>query len=169
MAATVQFYQTTGAAPGLDTAQGTGSGSNDWDFKSLDAPGPIQPGEEITAGDFSTHAYIKARFGGTFTSITSVKYYASDLNLSGCGTGAYIIGSGILAANYSQPSSVSKSGTWNPIPTISNSGIDISTAALAAGTPGFTNYVGLQLKTNVSGALPGRSSFTSFTLTYTEI
>jgi hypothetical protein len=169
MAATVVFYQTNGAAPGVDTAQGTGNGSNDWDFKNVDTPGPAVLGEEITAGDFSYHVYVKAYFAGSFSSISNVKYYASNLNLTGAGTDAYIVASGVAAANYAQPSNVSRSGVWRGVPVYAASGIDIGTASLAAGTPGFTKYVALQLKTVVSNATPGVIGYTTFTLTYDEI
>ena len=169
MSASFQFYQTNGAAPGADTAQGTGTGSNDWDFKSADAAGPASAGEEIIAGDFSYHIYVKAKFGGSFTSITNVLYYASDVNLSGAGVGAYVLASGIEVGSYSTPSNSSMSGTWDTVPIVSTSGVDASTAALAGGATGFTDYVGLQLKTTTSGALAGLSSYTSFTLVYDEV
>ena len=103
MAATLQWYQTNGAAPGNDTPQSQTDGTNNWDFKSLDTVGPAIAGEEITAGSFSMHIYAKVRFTGSFSSIDNVAFYASVLNTSGFGTEAYIIASGIEFGNYAAP------------------------------------------------------------------
>lgn len=180
MAATFQFYQTHGAAPGTDQPQGVGQGSNDWDFKSNGNPGTVDSvtpaNDAITAGDFSYHVYAKVKFdqpatGTPFTSITNVKYYASVLNVSGYGPsgsdGAYILASG--TDTYAEPTATSQSGVWDVIPTLAASGVDISTAALAAGTAGFTNWVGLQLKTAASGAAAGFGGLTSFTVVWDEV
>jgi len=168
MAASIQFYQTNGTAPGSDTAQGTGGGSNDWDFKDIDTVGTSGSGEEIVAGDFSFHVYIKARFTGSFSSVDNVKYYASSLSLTGYGNDAYLIASGIPVANYADPTAASMSGTWDAIPVLAASGIDITTAGLIAGTAGYTDYVGLQLKTTISGAAAGTGGSTSFTMVWDE-
>ena len=175
MAARFQFYQSYGTSPGTDVAQGTGASSNDWDFKRVDLPGPISGvgSQGIYAGDFSMQVYLRARFDQPtdgslqFSAISNVKFYASDLNLSGCGTGAYILASG--TPSYTQPAVTSKSGVWSPVPTLAVSGISIGTAGLAAGTAGWTDWVGLQLKTNVSGASAGYSAYSSFTVVYDEI
>jgi hypothetical protein len=177
MAARFQFYQSYGTSPGTDVPQGTGGSSNDWDFKRVDQPGPIAGGDVaaqgIYAGDFSMDVYVRAKFdqpvdgSAAFSSISNVKLYASDLNLSGCGSGAYVLASGTSV--YAQPTVVSKSGTWSPVPTLAVSGISIGTAGLAAGSAGFSNWVGLQLKTNVSGASAGYSAYSSYTVVYDEI
>jgi len=169
MAATLQWYQTNGAAPGSDTPQSQTDGVNNWDFKSLDTPGPAVAGEEITAGSFSMDVYAKIRFTGSFSSIDAVKFYASTLNVSGYGTGAYIICSGVIAGSYAAPTVVSKSGTWDPVPSSSALGQDITTPALVAGTVGFTDYAALQLKTMASGATASYGGYTSFTVVYDEV
>lgn len=169
MAATLQWYQTNGAAPGNDTPQSQTDGVNNWDFKSVDTPGPAEDGEEITAGSFSMTVYAKLRFTGSFSSIDNVKFYASNINTSGYGVDAYILASGIESASYSAPTTVSRSGTWDPIPTLADSGVDIGTADLLAGTAGFSDYVGLQLKTTTSGAQAGYGGYSSFTVVYDEV
>ena len=169
MAATLQWYQTNGPAPGSDTPQSQTDGVNNWDFKSLDTVGPAVVGEEITAGSFSMHVYAKIRFTGSFSSIDNVDFYASNVNTSGYGTGAYILASGIPVTSYSAPSVVSKSGVWDPVPTVAASGQDITTPGLVAGTPGFTDYIALQLKTTTSDALAGYGGYTSFTVVYDEV
>jgi len=176
MAASFQFYQTIGATPGTDTPQGIGASSNDWDFKRVDTAGPItDPASQgIYAGDFSMHVYIRGYFqqptdgSPAWSSISGVKFYASELNLSGCGTGAYVLVSGTASYSFA-PASTSKSGTWSPVPELSVSGIDIGTAGLLAGTAGWTQWVGLQLKTVASGATTGYSSYSSYTVVYDEI
>jgi hypothetical protein len=177
MSARFQFYQSYGTSPGTDVPQGIGASSNDWDFKSVDSPGPIAPADVaaygIHAGDFSMQVYVRAKFdqptdgSAAFSAIDNVKFYASDLNLSGCGIGAYVLASG--TPSYTEPATTSKSGTWSPIPEVAVSGIEIGTASLLAGTPGFTDWVGLQLKTTVSGASAGYSGYTSFTVVYDEV
>lgn len=172
MAATLQWYQTNGAGAGNDTPQSQTDGVNNWDFKSVDTAGPAVAGEEITAGSFSAHIYAKIRFTGSFSSISDVKFYASNVNTSGYGTDAYILCSGVPVGSYSQPDTVSRSGIapiWLPVPTVSTSGEDITTADLVAGTAGFTDYIGLQLKTTTSGASAGYGGYTSFTVVYDEI
>lgn len=172
MAADFQFFQTTGAAPGVDSPQGTGNGSNDWDFKANGTPGKAAVADTIRAGDYSFHVYVRGRFtqptsGTQFSSITNIKYYGSTINLSGYGDGAAIYASG--TDTYSEPSAVSRSGTWDPIPEVSASGVDIGTAALEAGTPGWTDWVGLQLKTGAQNASAGFRAFQQFTLVYDEV
>ena len=169
MAATLQWYQTNGASPGNDTPQSQSDGINNWDFKSVDTSGPAVAGEEITAGSFSMHIYSKIRFTGSFSSIDNVLFYASSVNLSGYGSGAYLLCSGIEAGSYAAPSAVSKSGTWGAVPTLAVSGQDISTPALVAGTAGYTDYTALQLKTTTSGASAGYGGYTSFTVVYDEV
>lgn len=169
MAATLQWYQTNGAAPGNDTPQSQSDGINNWDFKSVDTVGPAIAGEEITAGSFSMHVYAKVRFTGSFSSIDNVLFYASNLNVSGFGTGAYILASGIEVGSYAAPSTVSQSGTWAPVPTLAVSGQDIGTSDLVAGTAGFTDYAALQLKTVASGATADFGGYTSFTVVYDEV
>jgi hypothetical protein len=175
MGAVVQFYQTYGPSPGTDVPQGMGSGSNDWDFKRTDEPGPItNPSDQgIFAGNPSMDVYIKAKFNQPsdgspyWTSIDNVVFYASVLDLTGCGAGAYILASGTNI--YNQPSDISKLGSWDIVPTSAVSGINIGTPNLAAGIAGWTNWVGLQLKTTVSDAIAGYSSYNSFTICYDEI
>ena len=169
MAATLQWYQTNGASPGIDTPQSQTDGVNNWDFKSVDTPGPAVAGEEITAGSFSMHIYTKIRFTGSFSSIDAVKFYASNTNLSGYGNGAYILCSGVIAANYAAPTIVSKSGTWHGISGVAVDGQDITTPDLIAGSTGFTDYAVLQLKTVASGALASYGGYTSFTVVYDEV
>lgn len=169
MAATTQWYQTNGTAPGVDTPQASVGSQNNWDFKSTDTAGKAVAGEEITAGDFSVHVYPMIRFGGAFSSITEVKLYASDVNLSGMGTGAYLIGMRISGADYVDPSAAPMSGTWAAVPTSSATGIDLSTANLEAGIAGFSDYAALQLKTTTSGASAGYGGYTSWTVVYNEI
>ena len=169
MGATLQWYQTNGAGAGIDTPQSQTDGVNNWDFKSVDTVGVAVAGEEITAGSFSMHIYTKVRFTGSFSSIDNVLFYASVLNVSGFGEGAYIIASGIEVGSYSAPTAVSKSGTWALVPTLAASGQNITTPSLVAGTPGFTDYMGLQLKTQASGAIAGLGGYTSFTVVYDEI
>ena len=176
MSASFQFYQTIGTSPGTDTPQGIGASSNDWDFKRVDVAGPTTDAasQGIYAGDFSMQVYIRGNFqqptdgSPAWSSISGVLFYASDLNLSGCGTGAYVLASGITTYNFT-PASTSKSGTWSPVPTIAASGINIGTAGLLAGTAGWTNWVGLQLKTVASGATTGYSTYSSYTIVYDEI
>lgn len=174
MPASLQFYQTYGTSPGTDALQGTGGATNDWDFKGDTSPGVYSgsAAERIRAGDYSYDVYVRVRFnqpssGTQFTSITNVKYYCSLLNLSGYGTGAAIYASG--TSTYSTPNDTAKSGTWDPVPTSAASGIDISTATLASGNSGWTDWVALQLKTGAAGASAGFGNFQYFTLVYDEI
>lgn len=172
MAAEFQFYQTYGPGGGVDVPQGTGGGSNDWDFKDVDSPGPGSAATAITAGDFSYQVYVRGKFahpagGPNFSAITNIRYYASNLDLTGYGTGAYVLGSGLTA--YPGGSNASMSGTWDPIPTVGVSGIDVSTANLGAGTEGYTNWVGLQLKTTTTSPVPGAGGLITWTLQYDEV
>ena len=169
MAATLQWYQTNGAPPGTDTPQSQTNGINNWDFKSVDTPGPAVAGEEITAGSFSMDIYSKIRFTGSFSSITNINFYASNVNLSGYGNGAYILVSGKNVGDYAAPTIASKSGTWDPTPTLAVSGQNLDTPGLEAGTAGFSDYVVLQLKTVASGALASYGGYTSFTVSYDEV
>lgn len=173
MSAQFQFYQTYGVFPGTDVAQGTGDGANDWDFKSSGTPGRSAGATEaIRAGDFSFHVYIRGKFsqpesGPQFTSISNIRYYGSEINLTGYGTGAYILASGL--SDYTEPTAQSMSGVWPVLPVVQASGIDIGTSDLVAGNPGWTKWVGLQLKTGASSASAGYLGYQYFTLTWDEI
>lgn len=170
MAANFQFYQT---CAGVDYAQGTGQGSNDWDFKNKDAPGKSAgAADAIRAGDFSYHVYVRGYFGQPasgpqWSSIQNVKYYASQVNLSGYGDGSYILAKDISV--YSPATGQSMSGVWSPIKTVAASGVDLSTSGLVAGTPGWTKWAGLQLKTGATNASPGAQPYQYFTIVWDEV
>lgn len=174
MSADFQFYQTYGTTPGTDQPQGLGQSTNDWSFKANNTPGPYSgdADEQIRAGDYSYHVYIKGEFtqpasGVGFSSIYNVKYYGSLINLSGYGDGAEIYASG--TDTYATPSNTAKSGVWDPLPRYSASGIDIGTPALSGGNPGFTKWVALQLKTGANNATSGLGNDQYFTLVYDEV
>jgi hypothetical protein len=170
MSASIQMYQW---CSGQQYAQGIGLGSNDWDFKNKDAPGPSAgAADAIRAGDFSYHVYLRAYFnqpasGVNWSSISNIKYYGSSIDLSGYGDGAYILAKDLTT--YTPATGQSMSGIWDVLPTTASSGVDISTSGLVTGTPGWTEWVGLQLKTNSTNALPGQRSYQYFTLIWDEI
>lgn len=167
MSSTFRFYQTYGTTP-TDVAQGTGNGSNDWDFKSAATPGCAGAAEAIRAGDYSAHVYLKGRFDGTFSQVSNVRFWATDLSaLPSYGAGAFVLASG--TATYVPPSTASMSGVWQAVPTARAQGLDVGTAGLASGLPGCTNYVALQLKTGVSGVVTGTAPYLYFALGWDEV
>jgi hypothetical protein len=179
MPANFQFFQTYGTSPGTDYALGTGLGTYDWDFKSVDTPGLIDPANATTqcivAGDFSMVTYLRGKFsqptsGPPFSSITNVRFYASTLTLTGLGTDAYILASGGPTYNTPTKNSISGLSGWISVPTTSGSGLDIGTTILSGSAGGWTNWVGLQLRTFYTGSVAGYGSNEfAFTVTYDEI
>jgi hypothetical protein len=171
MAAIFRFYQTCGEAPGKDYAQGFGDGSNDWDFKSVDEPGQAVEGQEIRAGDCSMHVYVRGYFaqptaGPQWTSVRNVKFWCSQLNLSGCGDGATVSASAM--DTYAQPTTDDMSGTWGAVPTVAASGLDV-TPGTGLTAPGYTKWVALQLKTGAANVSSGPAGMQYFTVSYDEI
>ena len=87
--------------------------------------------------------------------------------MSGYGAGAYVIGSG--TETYVEAAATSQSGTWDVVPVIAANGIDLSTPGLTAGTAGFSDWVGIQLKTAASGASSGDGGSQSWTIVWDEV
>ena len=171
MAAIFRFYQTCGEAPGQDYAQGFGDGSNDWDFKSVDVPGQAVEGQEIRAGDCSMQVYVRGYFaqptaGTQWSRISNVKFWCSQLNLSGYGDGA-VIGA-TSTPTYVQPAVDDMTGSWGAVPTALANALDL-TPGSGLVAPGYTKWAALQLKTGTANVVAGSAASQYFTVSYDEI
>lgn len=160
MAASVSFSETNGAG-----AVVTDSISN-INFGSNDSANIVTASYPIIVGNNSYEKYIRAKFGGTFTEISNVKFYKS--------AGAYVTGEGIDAiANqtYTQPVSTTSVVATDAIPTVVGSALSIQSTEGDTSkftTPGYSKYIVMQLQT--TGSTPaGAGNTKTLTLVYDEI
>lgn len=159
MAATFQFSQTYGAAPGTPGDIGDGSGGNYFNFKNIDDATPGNYGANpISAGNNSFEVYLRGHFTGTFNSISNLKFWASSLILTGYGTGASIKAS-VQGGGYATPTTTPNADS--AVPTTEGGALAPTYAA------NFSQYVRLQLAT-AADASPGDGGTTTFTLKYDE-
>lgn len=99
----------------------------------------------ITRGNSSFEKYIRAKFGGTFTTISNMLFWKSN--------GDYVAGEGIKCAYnvaFATPSATPNADS--AIPTTSGGSTAIQSAAGASTitAPGYTKYLRLQLDTTGS-------------------
>jgi len=101
----------------------------------------------VLASENTYEKYIRAKFSGTFTEISNMKFWKSS--------GAYLTGELIKAAAnvvYTQPVKTNSTVATVDIPIIEGSALSIQSAAGTATivATGYTKYICLQLQTTVS-------------------
>lgn len=159
-AATFQFSQSYGAGE-TKADVGDGSGGNYWNFKSIDdATAANYSSNPIVAGEDSFEVYIQGHFTGTFNAISNVLFWASDLVLTGYGTGAALKASVVIPGDWAQASEVANADS--AIPTTEGTALELAYAAA------FSDYVRMQLHTTTTAAVPGDGGTTTFTMQYDE-
>ena len=136
-------------------------------FGSLDAPNLTPATYPIVGGENSYEKYIRAKFTGTFTEISSMKFWKLS--------GAYKTGEDIHCAGnvaYTAPVATTSVVATVTIPTTEGTAIDVqstegdTTKLTVIGT--YTKYLCLQLQSTVS--TPGGAVNTkSFKFKYNEV
>jgi len=122
----------------------------------------------ITRGDASFEKYLRAKFTGTFTEISNMKFWKS--------AGTLVTGETIKAAAnvaYAQPSATPNADS--DVPVTEGTALSMQSAEGAAtivygasGVSGYTKYLRLQLQT--TGSTPaGAVNQKTFTMQYDEV
>jgi hypothetical protein len=144
MSASFQFSESNGAGETVT------DGITNVNFGSSDAPNLVVASYPITAGLNSFAKYIRAKFTGTWTEISNMKFWKS--------AGAYVTGEAIKASANAVYATPSATGTGDSdIPTVEGSALAINSAEGeativygASGVSGYSGYIRMQLQTTVS-------------------
>ncbi len=158
MAATFEWSESNGAS---ETVTDNISNLN---FGSTDSPNLTPSTYPIVAGNNSYEKYIRAKFSGTFTEISNMKFWKS--------AGAYKTGEAIKAAanvSYSTPTSSTSSVATSDVPESEATALSIQSSAGTSTitSPGYTKYICLQLQTT-SSTPAGAVNTKTFTFQYDE-
>lgn len=141
MAATFEWSESNGAGEAVqDNIANINFGSTDT-YEITPASYPI------VAGANSYEKYIRAKFTGTFTEISNMKFWKS--------AGSYKTGEAIKAAAnqaYGTPTSSVSAKAISDIPVVEGSALSIqsSSGGSTITSPGYTKYICMQLQTTVS-------------------
>jgi hypothetical protein len=159
MAATFQWSEANGAGESVT------DGISNLNFGDTDAPNITPASYPIVAGNNGYEKDIKAKFGGTFTEISNMKFWKS--------AGAYVTGEDIKAdevTSYVQPVKTTSTRAVTTVPTTEGTAITVHSAA--GGTTitaaGYTRYICLQLQTTTSSPA-GAVNQKTFTFQYDEV
>lgn len=162
MSATFHWYESNGAGE-VETAD-----ISNVNFGSTDAPNLVPATYPITRNQNSFSKYIRAKFTGTYTVISSILFWKSAGTLK---TGETIKAS--ANAVYATPSQTSTGDS--DVPTTEGAALAIESAEGettivygASGVSGYTGYIRLQLQT--TGSTPsGAVNQKTFTMQYDEV
>lgn len=117
----------------------------------------------ITRGNASYEKYIRAKFGGTFTTISNMLFWKS--------AGTYVTGESITCAynaTFGTPSQTANGDSAIPTTSGGSTAIQSSAGASTITAPGYTKYLRLQLKT--TGSTPsGAVAQKTLTFQYDEV
>ncbi len=122
----------------------------------------------VTRATNSFGKYIRAKFTGTWTEISNMKFWKS--------AGAYVTGEAIKASGNATYATPSQTGTGDSdVPIVEGSALAINSAEGAAtiiygasGVSGYTGYIRLQLQSTISTP-SGAVNQKTFTFKYDEI
>jgi hypothetical protein len=159
MPATYQFSESNGAG------ETPTDGIANLNFGDIDAPNLVPATYPIVAGTNSYQKYFRAKFTGSFTEISNMKFWKS--------VGAYKTGEtckGAVNVAYVQPVKTAEGGDTD-IPEVEGSAWAVQAAdGSATITPpeDYTKYIRLQLRT--TGSTPaGSVNQKTYTLQYDEV
>lgn len=159
MSATFGFSEANGAGETV-----TDSISN-LNMGSVDMTNLTPSTYPIVAGANAFEKYLKAKFSGTFTEISNMKFWKS--------VGALKTGEAILADEataYAQPVATTSSVALDAIPTSVGTAITVhnTSGGLTITSPAYTRYICIQLQT--TGSTPaGALNQKTFTFQYDEV
>lgn len=161
MAATWQWAQQNGAAPGTPTDIGDTAG-NFFNFKANDSATPSDySSNPITAGNNSMEVYLRGHFTGTFNQISNMLFWNSVQSLTGYGSGASIKAS--IQSTYSTPTTTPNGDS--AVPTSQGSALAVTPSTISS--PGYSDFIRLQLATGAN-ASPGDGGSNEFSFRYSE-
>jgi len=157
MAATHAFSESNGAEVVHDSIANLNFGSNDsYELNTTTYP--------ITRGNSSFEKYLRCKFSDTFTEISNMKFWRSDV--LGYKTGETLKAAANVA--FATPSATPNADSDIPL----NEGASLAIQSAAGTTtitaPGYTKYIRLQLQT--TGSTPSGAVFQkTLTFQYDEI
>jgi hypothetical protein len=159
MAATYQWSEANGSGETVT------DGISNMNFGDTDAANLTPASYPIVAGNNSYEKDIKAKFSGTFTEISNMKFWKS--------AGAYVTGEDIKAdqvTSYVQPVKTTSTRAVTTIPTTEGTALAILSAAgtTTITAAGYSRYICLQLQTTVSTPA-GAVNQKEFTFQYDEV
>ena len=132
-------------------------------FGSIDAP-ELNPSQyPIVRGTNSYIKYIRAKFSGTFTEISNMKFWKS--------AGEYVTDEVITAgANVSYSTPTQDPSSDDPVPESEENALSIqaSDGGNTITEPGYTKYIRLQAQIG-SNAPPGATNEKEFSFQYDEV
>lgn len=159
MAATFQWSESNGAGETVT------DGVSNYNFGTTDAAELTPASYPIVAGANAYEKYIRAKFSGTFTEISNMKFWKS--------AGAYKTGEAIKAAanqTYSAPTNSTSVIATSDIPTTEGTALSIQSTegdTSKITVPGYTKYMVMQMQT--TGSTPaGAVNTKTFTFQYDE-
>jgi len=166
MAATFNWAQTYGSAPGTTTALGVSG--NLFNFKRADdATAANYSSYPISAGDKSYEVWLRGKFTGTFNTIDNFQFWRStDFSPN---TGLSIDWAPGTPSAYATPVT-GESKCVSAVPSADPGSQNISVGGDTTGqltASGYTDYIVLQLNTT-SAAAAGDTSLAQFTMNYDE-
>ncbi len=122
---------------------------------------------KITAGNYSYEKWVKARFTGSFTNISDIKFWKS--------AGDYVTGESInftgQVTSYSTPTESQSSHATSSVPTSEPGSANVGIGGSLSGSltsTGSSDFIVLQSSITTS-ASSGVTNTKTFTLTYTEV
>ncbi len=167
MAATFNWAQTHGAAPG--TAVDLGSSGNLFNFKDADdATAANYSSNPITAGNNSYEVWLRMHFTDTFNKVDNLQFWMST-NFSPA-TGLAIKWNGDTSGAYQTPIKTTSSVATTAMPTSDPGTANVTIGGNLAGyldAAGYSDYIVLQVQTRTSAAA-GDTSLAVFTGQYDE-
>jgi len=160
MTATFEWKEYNGAGETESTATGLNFGSVDQANITTPATYPI------AAGGNSFEKYIKADFGGSFTSISEIKYFLSAGTIP---TGDHFYFDG-ETTSYTQPVNTTSTVATTNIPTSEPGSANVSIGGNLSGVlnaPGKSDFIVQQVAVNSAQTAGAKTGFT-FTCSYFE-
>jgi hypothetical protein len=157
MAAVMQFSESNGAGETVT------DGISNLNFGSVDSTSLDTSTYPITRGNNSFSKYIRAKFSGTFTTISNMLFWKS--------VGSYVTGETINAAantTWAQPNTSSTGDSLIPASAGTALTIQSSAGTSTISAPGYTKYIRLQLATTVSTP-SGAVNQKTFTFQWDEV
>lgn len=168
MAATVEIKTYTGASAATESPAGD---STNWNLQTVDAydsTGTDYQTNKIsvpTSGSaFSYERWLRAKFTGTFNTITNLIYWKSAGTLSDA---ALVITAGESATGVTPVVTDSTIATA-AIPTVEGSAIDITPAGGISTSGDFSDYAIIQLEAPSTVVTPGDIGTQTLTFQYDE-
>lgn len=151
MASTFSWSESNGAGPTVT------DGITNLNFGDVDAVNIVAATYPIVAGSNSYEKFIRAKFGGTFTEISNMKFWKS--------AGAYVTGEAVKAAanaTYSTPVKTTSTVATADVPTAEGSALAINASGGGSTitAAGYSAYICLQKQTTSSTPAGATNSLT---------